>query len=77
MDMFLALDSLEVLSAKLKKDIAKEKDGVTSGLLKASLDRAERAIVQVPCQNYLNLDKILVEQFHSEGAMGTVWRVSF
>jgi DUF1009 family protein len=77
MDDFIALDSLEVLVETWRRQLLTEKDAVTIASLKASLERAERVILQGPVQKRLKLTNIAVEQLYGKGSMGLVWRVSF
>jgi hypothetical protein len=77
MDTFMALDSLEVLAETWRRQLRIEKDTVVIASLKASLERAERVMLQGPVQKKLKLTNISVEQLYGKGSMGLVWRVSF
>jgi hypothetical protein len=77
METYVNQDSLEILSEELRRQISKEKDGVQSATLLASLESAEWAIMNLPVQKKLKLQNITVVKFYGGGTMGTVWLVSF
>jgi hypothetical protein len=77
MENFLKLDSLELLSERLRRTLKIQNDAVTRASIKKRLERAKREIAKVPVQKKLKLENITVEELCGEGAMGVVWLVSF